>query len=1108
MRTHVAALILVLSLASRGDTFLEQETKKMNRLVPLTKITVGPDDQYQAAVDSANTIAIYTKKTDLVPRLYRMTLADGQETEFLPASADSQQAAVSPSGLVAFVYYKFSARGDICYRSITGPATEPVKCLKTEDGEKSSPFWKNGDELGYVVRDIGRPTAKVVVQDLKVGEKTTALMLGRLWSPAMKPGGKSLFFIEMTSEAANVPANRRLRMKDLRTGDVKTLNFPLPGISGFPAVNEDETYLYFSHYLSDTNGDGNIDGDDNSVVFRAPIASFADGKPVFPEQLTSAENNCSFPRPVGNQVYLTCAYEGSLDIYRMPATGVVPPTWDMAALQNAHQTARTYDERILLLNTMRYRGAPHSAERLLSNHLMADDTTAARFYLQEVRAAAPPKEKTFYGLFDHFLDARELRKAQRTAEVTPAYERDELAVDARLAAASGPERLKSIFRGTIRGYLGQTKEAQKHLAKIDMRGKAHPLELHYWYELAVLAADAKKLDEVYKRMLTAKELSEESRIYYAFRYLAQIEKAEAERVARLDKMIASTEGAVNLLLKSELVTLKIIQAKDAPGKDKAYAELDQLISQSASNFFLRKALYVRSILNLAEAAEFNYMTYVAANWIRYTTAADTEYANARDVFINASLDRAYVAYGDKKFQTADNYFYGSLTITDDLESHLGYLRSMIARGERKTIDERYQNLVDRKMIGDNFKFVQAALKIADSQEIGAYQEAEELLSEMTQDRDSPMRYLLLGSVQLERFLRRADAYKIDLPLFDKTHRNLSLAYDLGRDNQRIKAAALQNLAMLHQRVQNHGLAARFLQRRRDLGFTSGEEKAANAWLLARSLFYTYQPERAAEELSRVLDDKTLKLPPEFLVPLRERRAFYLADAGKHELAAKEYDELLAAGAITGEMNLAKVYLAQGYSHFKNKKGKSAREAFQKAAEQAEKLSKIPAGGDRLIAFEPARLLLVAYGFLGQLGERADREVALDKRKNLLLSRRDLLLEWRSAYIQNRLQAAVLAEKHDAKLAASQIREALDVALTLGKDDQFIARAVYETGVAYLAHALAHPELYKNSDTEQIQNLVNGATAAYDQMKPLPPEAKSRRAKLKSMWATYNLVSRS
>ena len=52
---------------------------------------------------------------------------------------------------------------------------------------------------------------------------------------------------------------------------------------------------------------------------------------------------------------MTCDFEGALDVYKLPASGIVPPEWTAENLANAFDTSRSYQERVLLLNTLKYR---------------------------------------------------------------------------------------------------------------------------------------------------------------------------------------------------------------------------------------------------------------------------------------------------------------------------------------------------------------------------------------------------------------------------------------------------------------------------------------------------------------------------------------------------------------------------------------------------------------------------------------------------------------------------------------------------------------------------------------------------------------------------------
>lgn len=71
--------------------------------------------------------------------------------------------------------------------------------------------------------------------------------------------------------------------------------------------------MYFAQFSNDTNADSRIDGNDNGVLFRIPATRITDANAVIlPEQLTTAEQNCNYPAPGRDYLYMTCAFEGTL----------------------------------------------------------------------------------------------------------------------------------------------------------------------------------------------------------------------------------------------------------------------------------------------------------------------------------------------------------------------------------------------------------------------------------------------------------------------------------------------------------------------------------------------------------------------------------------------------------------------------------------------------------------------------------------------------------------------------------------------------------------------------------------------------------------------------
>jgi hypothetical protein len=1114
----LVALLLLLSLsASRAATFSAQRVKSFRQLLPLKKITVGPDDQFQATIDPGGTFLVFTHKADLVSHLRMQNLADGRVTDLLPLDADSQDASFSPEGHLTFAYYKFNARGDICYvdhvtfqsKTLTD---RDIQCLKrptSEAGsERSSPFWLSGNDLGFVVRDINTQSTKIVVENLRTHVLNT-ITQGKVWAPAMRSGGRFLVY----SSVDPTNGHRILVLRDLQTNETRQLHLSLPGVSGFSAISDDEHFVYFSHFLNDTNQDNAIDGNDNAVIFRLPIAKiFAqkEGSQFLPEQLTPVEDSCSFPRPFADSLYVTCAFENALDIYQIPTSGIVPADWSKDVLESALRTSRSYAERVLILNTLRYRtpgaGLPFAA-LLLSNHLLAEDTAAARYYLVQL-AAQSPAERAFYDLLRVYLDATELKKAQPAGQITRAFEEQlnrQLGVTNSIKSEA---RLKQIVRGHLYFYLDNPSHALQAFDQVSFGDKSQPLERYLYFQLAEQLLRGKenqpRLLKAVHEMLKAPELSEESRIYYAFNALRAIEAfdhAPQKRIAAIEGLKLGLPKDVTALLDVEIESLRIPLENNDSIKTQHYQALAKLILQAKDDYFLRKAMNVRATLNFTAFAEFKYLRAIATNWLRDTAKLDTEFIYSREVLSSSSLDQAYGYYGQKKWQLSADFFFEDLTLTDDLEGHAGFIRVMLIQGLRPTLDVRYNYLTSHNLIADNYLYVQALLGLTDAETISpkdsldtsALDQAIRKLEAMQDNRDSGVRYLLLGYAYLEKMRRTAAGLEFDNSLFQEAHRALMLAYDQGRDNDRVRAAALVNLGLLHQRSANYGLSAKFFALRKKLGFDDPEEQARFTWYYAKSLFHSYQVEQAAREISE-LPEKVIS------EPLRERQAFYLSMAGQGAKAAEIYRKVLLSPEVqSSTVNMAKVNLGYGYALFKMRDVVAAQSALNIALDSATKLKTIGKGRERLMDFEPLRIQLIAAGLLSQMGTPEERIRALKIRGQLLSRAKDVIDEWQPNVILNSLR---LAELEVPAAAAAELDVAVQNAQTFASTNGYLGNAIYRTAANALSFGLLSPQSVNPKSTGALQELVSKNLAAMDAQKPAPSILVYEKVKLALLWSAY------
>ena len=1143
-RGLLTAGLLVVATSARAETTASVKIAENTRLVPLKKITVGPDDQYSAAVDPQLGLLVYVHKSDLVAHLVAHDLKNANETDLLPLTADSQEPVFGPNGVLAFAYFKFDARGDICYfkpaARLTTIKDSELTCLKRSQSkaatQRSNPFWMSDREIGYLERDPLSTQSEIVVEDIHSG-KTRILVKGSVWSPSVRAGGHLLAYNELMG--ATEAEGWRMVVRDLRTGQAASVHLALPGLSGFPILSEDDKYLYFSHFMSDSNDDRTIDGSDNAVIFRLNtdlILHAGVAEQLMPEQLTSSDSSCSFPRPMGDQVYATCAFEGSLDIYSLPLTGVVPASWSPTTLQNALQTSRTYAERVLILNTMKAR-QPHDAtfdEQLFFNHLMEDDTVAARFYLNRVSsalagtlnsAAAPlastspglAKNESFFKLTRFLLQARELKKSQPVdGEIGREFRHQMMEIDANVQKVKGEERFAELVRGAIRADLQEWSEAESYLKKSRAASVVHPIERYFRLELARriferdLPVGLSALGEVYRDTMLAPELSEESKIYYTFNWLKTVASYQKDlklRMATIAKMSQGIPAPVLTLLRAELISLKIATFPTVKEQDLAFRELNLIMSDTRNDYFLRKALYVRTILNLEAAANFKYLSIIAENWLKYTQKGDIEFSYAREIFADSSLDQAYGYLNQGKLLLADNFFYAAVMFTDDLEAHYGYTTTLIKEGKRAFVDRQYEFLQKQHFVEDNMKFLKALLALIDagapdskdSGDVKALDQAIEQLEAMTQDRDSATRHLLLGYSYMDKMLRLASGAEFNQELFESAHRNLMLAYDLGRDNVRIRISALMDLGILHERAQNHGLAARFFALRKALPFEDDADRARFEWLYAKSLDRSQQPEAALKELAKVK-------PALVAAPMKEREAFDAALAGQYEKSCELYAELFKnSNNVQGDENLAKVNLMYGFALVRAGHRASAMLTLQTALAKLKTLKVIPKDHDHAVDFVPARLELIANGLLAQAAlDPKLAAAALQARMRLLKDNAKLLDNAGDSMIQTQLQIAEAWRKTDPRQMKAALDSALALAEQAGEKTQYLSHAIFRTAVSYLAEAAVRPDLFGAQDAVRAKKIYEGSLKAYDhQLKKVDqPQLAYQKVKLQLLWSAF------
>ena len=146
-------------------------------------------------------------------------------------------------------------------------------------------------------------------------------------------------------------------------------------------------------YLNDTNGDGEIDGNDNGVIFRMPFRDDSStGGRARPEQLTSAAWNCVYPTPSPTRLLLTCTgiFAGSL---RCAGDGHDSSRVGSTRLQAEANAARSIWTRLLLLGRISAEEISDNERwevfrQMASDHLELGEFASALFYARQIQAEA------------------------------------------------------------------------------------------------------------------------------------------------------------------------------------------------------------------------------------------------------------------------------------------------------------------------------------------------------------------------------------------------------------------------------------------------------------------------------------------------------------------------------------------------------------------------------------------------------------------------------------------------------------------------------------------------------------------------------------------------
>ncbi len=964
---------------------------KPQKLAQLEKITVGPYDNFQSAVSDDESVIYFTRSQNLSSQIMRYDMKTGQIRAMTTADTDAKNPALSPNGKeLAFTYYRRDAKGDICL--LDG---DEILCVTGPGAAEHSPFWVDNETLAFVRSNDAGTQSKLIFLTVK-SKKTDLVIEGTLYNPSLAKDGRTLVYKGKGNE---------LVLFDIKSRQpIRTLSLKLAGSTGPAQFSVDGQSLYFAQYMLDSNRDLRIDGRDAAAIFR--IA--ADGSKKDPEQLTSLNQNCSYPFPTARVLYMTCAFEGALDVYRTSLPGIVPTEWTKDDLWEAHRASRSYSDRILLLNHLQARFQAISErelmERTLSNFILWGEWLPAAFYAESLSQAADDY-KVHKILLDTYANWVALPRKENLGAFAQKLDRQRGQLEALPASP-----LQKVALGYMELFANRQREARARAEKIE---SDDGLTL-YWLTLLINLSAEKNSDQyrltLEKRLLN-RDLSEETRLYYLSRWFEQL-KPGTDPTAAVDGLKAKVGQDVLIadLLEHEKQLYRVVAAANRDATRQEMRAIVERIKRLKDDYYGMRLLFNRGMIVLYQAKKSRELSTIMSLWLTYVEKDTKEYPFAIEALRQNSLDLAYRFYHSDNPQEkplANGAFMDSIRTSDDLESHYQY--ALLHFGNWGELETAYKSMQQDGLIrAESRMFVELMRKILlqpDKADKGDLEDAAEQLDRMRDDHVGVgTRYLFQGYLYHRLMLMSEKDFTFDRDLSDKAHRAYLFAIDAGWNNDRIKSSAYQNLGLLHSSIRNYSLAAEFYLRRNEMNYPAVEMKQAVLWLQAKAMYKSYRFAEASQAI-----EEALKTQPKTPLPFHEKAAFYAWNAQNYELAADHYTRLMAG---LGDKAKASLWLSQGYVQGKLKRTAEAEQSLQKAVTLAKQEKPTRTEGVSLV-YQPIKVQFVALGLLARL--------------QLTITKKISAIQERLAMFPGIMEQAKTLHFQEETLSAQQIKETQDLA---------------------------------------------------------------------------------
>jgi hypothetical protein len=920
----------------------EQDAATDSAVAEPVRLTAGGSNQWMGVLDPSGQALYFVSDRNATAEIFVQKPVDSGPRLLFESNADVSWPLPSPDGKhLAFISSQADATGDLCVLAL-GPAEQ--RCFTGLRTAEMQPVWLGaGRSLGVLMRAELHGDYQLQRFDVGGGSGTTVLKRNML-GLAVSPDDRWLAYVPLARTQKQVgisfanTSEEGLAFTRLDSPDAAPVRFQpdLPGLTEFPAFSADGRWLYFAQYLNDTNADRVIDGNDHSVLFRVPFDPDDAKAPIAPgarpEQLTSTQWNCRYPAPAKDRLIVTCAHQGSLDVYALPLTGAVPASWDVPRLRGEIHAARDHFTKLLLLS--RLAGLVKPAERvdtlrqIVWLHLELREHEATAFYAEQIRrtGSGQPGAVAWAEVMLELAQHRRADVALTHGQLSDRYlasERERLTrLEAYLArpASADVGALAELVLGEIHDDIGHKAEAERRFTAVDPGRIADPLVLEVYAQRARaihgLRGDRQALLAVYRALATHPSLATLDRLRFAEAFVEELLRGvpEAERAGRVAAWVEELPPDSELALMIQVAgwLLQLAPAR----QEEVRAGIFELY-KSNKDPDRRRALVLATVRTASRQGN-EYLQYqFATSWASWLRRSAPERKYAESLYRQVVLERAYTELAQGKVAEARASFYAVTLQATSLEGHIGFIEARLREGHRD-VEATYAQRFARTPGSPEYAFVQAYLlarALPATPDLAAHERAAaraiDLLrgASATWPRSMEIQHVW-GTVLHQRALRTGKKqFAID------AHSHYMLALDLAADNVRFRAALLQQLGLLQASLGNHRIALQHFAERDRLPHVEPEAELNLRMAMARSYFHVamYPEAVAAAQQALALTESALGLA-RYRPLVLDRLALYHQAAGGHVRAFELYETLLsmseaeAADAHNAGLNRIKMHL--------------------------------------------------------------------------------------------------------------------------------------------------------------------------------------------------------